>query len=151
MSPISDQFRRGFTLLEMMVVLAIIGTLAMLVGPSILRNVSTANVTAARTQIETFAVALDAFRLDTGRYPTTEEGLAILRVQPLTGTGLAGWRGPYLRKPPPLDPWGRPYNYLAPGVHNPESYDLTSLGRDGAPGGEGEDADLTSWGDDAAR
>lgn len=137
----------GFTLIEMMVVLAIIGTLAMLVGPSILRNVGDANVTAARTQIETFAVALDAYRLDVGAYPTTEEGLAALRAQPLSGIPHVGWRGPYLRKPVPMDPWGRPYVYIAPGVHSPDSYDLYTLGRDGKPGGEGENADITSWGE----
>jgi general secretion pathway protein G len=131
----------------MMVVLAIIGTLAMVVGPSILRNVGDANVTAARTQIETFAVALDAYRLDVGAYPTTEEGLAVLRTQPITGTPRVGWRGPYLRKPVPLDPWGRPYVYTAPGVHSPDSYDLYTLGRDGQPGGDGENADITSWGE----
>lgn len=139
----------GFTLIEMMVVLAIIGTLAMLVGPSILRNVGDANVTAARTQIETFAVALDAYRLDVGSYPTTEEGLSALRVQPLGGR--PGWRGPYLRKAVPFDPWGRPYVYAAPGVHNPDSYDLYTLGRDGLPGGEGEGADITSWGEAVKR
>ncbi len=139
----------GFTLIEMMVVLAIIGTLAMLVGPSILRNVGDANVTAARTQIETFAVALDAYRLDVGSYPTTEEGLSALRVQPLGGR--PGWRGPYLRKAVPLDPWGRSYLYTAPGVHNPDSYDLYTLGRDGLPGGEGESADITSWGEAVKR
>jgi len=141
--------RSGFTLIEMMVVLAIIGTLAMLVGPSILRNVGDANVTAAKTQIETFAVALDAYRLDAGSYPTTEEGLSAMRVQPLGGR--PGWRGPYLRKSVPMDPWGRPYVYAAPGVHNPDSYDLYTLGRDGLPGGEGENADITSWGEGLKR
>ena len=143
--------RAGFTLMEMMVVLAIIGTLAMLVGPSILRNVGDANVTAAKSQIETFAVALDAYRLDTGTYPTTDEGLSALRVQPITGTARLGWRGPYLRKTVPLDPWGRPYVYTAPGVHNPDSYDLYTLGKDGLPGGDGENADITSWGEGLKR
>lgn len=137
----------GFTLMEMMVVLAIIGTLALLVGPSVLRNVGDANVTAARSQIETLAVALDAYRLDTGAYPTTEEGLSVLRVRPLGPEARPGWRGPYLRKTVPPDPWGRPYVYVAPGVENPESYDLYTLGKDGAPGGQGEDADITSWGE----
>jgi general secretion pathway protein G len=140
-------FALGFTLIEMMVVLAIIGALAMLVGPSILRNVGDANVAAARTQIETFAVALDAYRLDTGNYPTTDEGLAALRVRPIADTARPGWRGPYLRKAVPLDPWGRRYVYTAPGVHNPDAYDLYTLGRDGVPGGEGENADITSWGE----
>lgn len=137
----------GFTLIEMMVVLAIIGTLALLVAPSVLRNVSDANVTAARSQIEIFAVALDAYRLDTGHYPGTEDGLAALRARPLRTAPLSGWRGPYLRKPVPRDPWGRRYEYAAPGTYNPESYDLYTLGRDGKPGGDGEDADLTSWGE----
>jgi general secretion pathway protein G len=137
---------RGFTLLEMMVVLAIIGTLALVVGPSVLNHVGDANRTAARSQIEIFAVALDAYRLDTGQYPTTEEGLAALRVQPLN-SDQPGWRGPYLRKTVPLDPWHRVYEYRSPGVQNPDSYDLYSLGRDGRPGGDGENADVTSWGE----
>jgi general secretion pathway protein G len=138
----------GFTLIEMMVVIAIIGTLAMLVGPSVLRNVGDANATAARSQIETLAVALDAYRLDVGAYPTTEEGLSVLRVRPLTGAAAGAWRGPYLRKRVPADPWGRPYVYQSPGRHNPDSYDLYTLGRDGEPGGRGEKADITSWGED---
>ena len=125
----------GFTLLEMMVVLAIIGTLALLVGPSVLKHVGDANTTTAKSQVEIFAVALDAYRLDTGRYPTTEQGLAALRIPPVAGE-QPGWRGPYLRKAVPLDPWHRAY-----------SYDLYTLGRDGQPGGEGEDADVTSWGE----
>jgi general secretion pathway protein G len=132
--------------MEMMVVLAIIGTLAMLVAPSVLRNVSDANVNAAKTQIEAFAVALDGYRLDTGTYPTTEQGLSALRVQPIGDGAQPGWRGPYLRKNVPLDPWGRPYLFASPGVNNPDSYDLYTLGHDGLPGGDGEDADITSWG-----
>jgi general secretion pathway protein G len=151
---VSPTFKRrhgnGFTLMEMMVVLAIIGTLAMLVGPSILRNVGVANTTVAQTQIETFAVALDSYRLDTGSYPTSEEGLAALRVQPISAEH-PGWRGPYLRKPVPVDPWNRSYVYVSPGIHNPDSYDLSTLGHDGAPGGEGEDADVTSWGGSPTR
>jgi general secretion pathway protein G len=130
----------------MMVVLAIIGTLALLVGPSILNHVGDANSTRARTQIETFAVALDAYRLDTGQYPTTEEGLSALRVRPVNAD-RPGWRGPYLRKAVPLDPWRRAYVFVSPGVQNPESYDLYSLGRDGQAGGDGENADITSWGE----
>jgi general secretion pathway protein G len=131
----------------MMVVLAIIGSLALLVAPSVLRNVGDANVTAARSQIEIFATALDAYRLDIGRYPDTEDGLAVLRVRPLRAEARAGWRGPYLRKTVPLDPWGGRYEYRSPGTHNPDSYDLYTLGRDGTPGGDGENADITSWGD----
>lgn len=150
MSP-STRKTAGFTLIEMMVVLAIIGTLAMLVGPTVFRNVGDANVTTARSQVEIFAVALDAYRLDAGTYPTTEQGLSALRVRP-TGDGVPrGWRGPYLRKAVPLDPWGRPYVYEAPGTHNPDSFDLYTLGRDGVAGGEGEDADITSWGEELSR
>jgi len=143
----STSSRSGFTLIEMMVVLAIIGTLAMVVAPSVLRNVSDANVTAARSQVDVFAVALDAYRLDTGEYPPTAAGLATLRTRPDGENARPGWRGPYLRKAVPLDPWRRPYEYRSPGTSNPESYDLYSLGRDGRPGGEGEDADVTSWGE----
>ncbi len=137
--------RMGFTLMEMMVVLAIIGTLAVLVGPSLFRNLGDANVIAARSQIETLSVALDAYRLDAGAYPSTAEGLGALRVRPL---GATAWRGPYLRKSVPPDPWGRPYVYVAPGERNPDGFDLSTLGKDGRPGGEGEDADITSWGED---
>lgn len=134
----------GFTLIEMLVVLAIIGTLAMLVGPAVFRNVGDANIIAARSQVETLAVALEAQRLDISTYPTTTQGLASLQARPVEP--VPGWRGPYLRKAVPLDPWGRPYLYVAPGIRNPDSFDLYSLGRDGLPGGTGEDADITSWG-----
>lgn len=144
---LTNSTRGGFTLIEMVVVIAIIGALAALVGPSILRHVGDANATAAKTQIEVLTVALDAYRLDTGSYPTTETGLTVLRSQPLSGSGTSGWRGPYLRKPVPLDPWARSYVYLSPGTRNPLSYDLYTLGRDGSEGGEGEDADITSWGE----
>ena len=145
MSPKTRAFRNGFTLIEMVVVLAIIGTLALLVGPAVFRNLGDANIVAARSQIETFAVALDGYRLDTSAFPTTAEGLTALRTRPDSAT--AGWRGPYLRKNIPKDPWGRPYLYLAPGLANPDSYDLYTLGHDGAIGGEGEDADQSSWGE----
>jgi len=146
--PKNERRPPGFTLIEMMVVLAIIGTLALLVAPSVLSHVSDANVTAARSQIETFGVALDGYRLDTGAYPTTEDGLVALRFRPLRLTATSGWRGPYLRKNVPLDPWGRPYIYRSPGIANPDSYDLYTLGHDGKVGGQGEDADITSWGGD---
>ncbi len=136
----------GFTLLELLVVLAIIATLAAVVGPSVFRNVGDAKVQSAKSQIEIFALALDSYRLDTGGYPSTAQGLAALRTAPTGPEAPAGWRGPYLRRAVPLDPWGRPYVYVAPGRANPEAYDLYTLGRDGKPGGEGEDADVTSWG-----
>ena len=146
MSPNTKRTNAGFTLIEMMVVLAIIGALAMLVGPSVLKHVGDANTTTAKSQIDIFTMALDASRLDTGRYPTTDEGLAVLRVAPVAGD-QTGWRGPYLRKAVPLDPWHRAYVYHAPGTYNPDSYDLYTLGRDGKAGGQGEDADVTSWGE----
>ncbi len=136
----------GFTLIEMIVVIVVIAVLAGLVGPMVFGNVADAKVQGARTQIELFGLALDAYRLDNDRYPTTEQGLAALRTAPVADPTPRRWRGPYLRKEVPLDPWGRAYVYVAPGAANPRSYDLYSLGRDGHPGGEDEDADLTSWG-----
>lgn len=146
-SPASESaIRAGFTLIEMLVVIMVIGTLAVVVAPAVLRNVGDANASAAKTQIEVFALALDSYRLDNHAYPSTAQGLAALRTRPPAGEVPPNWRGPYLRKTVPPDPWGQPYVYSSPGRHNPESYDLYSLGRDGKPGGEGEDADITSWG-----
>jgi len=138
--------RKGFTLLELLVVLAIIATLVAVVAPSVFRNVGDAKNDAAKSQIEIFALALDSYRLDNDVYPSTQQGLAALRAMPVAGDHPRNWRGPYLRKDVPLDPWGRPYVYVAPGIENPASYDLYTLGRDGKTGGDGEDADLTSWG-----
>lgn len=143
--------RGGFTLIEILVVIAVIATLASIVGPAVFRNVGDAKVSAARSQIEIFAVALESYRLDNDVYPTTEQGLAALRTLPTTGEPPRNWRGPYLRRSVPLDPWGRPYVYISPGHINPDSYDLLSYGRDGKPGGEGEDADITSWDTPGAR
>jgi general secretion pathway protein G len=136
----------GFTLIELIVVIVVIAVLAGLVGPMVFGNVGDAKVQAARAQIELFGLALDAYRLDNDAYPTTEQGLLALRSRPTGEPEPRRWRGPYVRKEIPLDPWGRPYIYRAPGEVNPEGYDLVSLGRDGRPGGEGEDADVTSWG-----
>ena len=136
--------RRGFTLIEIIVVIAVIAILASVVSPMVFRNVSDAKQTAARAQIEIFSLALDAFRLDNDRYPTTAEGLEVLRAEP-PADSVPNWRGPYLRKEVPLDPWGHPYIYRSPGDVNPTSYDLLSLGRDGQAGGDGEDADVESW------
>ena len=136
----------GFTLIEILVVLAIIATLAALVGPSVFRNVGDSRVSAARSQLELFALALEQYRLDNHVYPATEQGLGALRTMPAAGDPPRNWRGPYLRRVVPNDPWGRAYVYNAPGRENTEAYDLYSLGRDGQPGGEGEDADVTSWG-----
>lgn len=131
----------GFTLVELLVVMVIIGLLAALVAPRFIRQEEKAKVKAAKAQLELFGTALDTFRLDVGRYPTSQEGLAALRTPP---GGLDKWDGPYLRKDVPLDPWGRPYLYQSPGEHGP--YDLYSYGADGAPGGDGDNRDVTSWG-----
>ncbi len=130
----------GFTLIELLVVMVIIGLLAALVAPRFIRQEEKAKVKAAKAQIELLGPALDTFRLDVGRYPTTQEGLEALRRKP---GGLAGWDGPYLKKEVPMDPWRKPYVYRSPGQSGP--YDLISHGADGSPGGEGDDEDITSW------
>lgn len=135
----------GFTLIELLVVIAIIAALASVVGPSLFGNVGEARINATRSQLQIFALALDAFRLDNGAYPTSEQGLEALRTPPAGGEWSRSWRGPYLRQSVPTDAWGRPYLYVSPGTVNPGTYDLYSLGRDGRPGGTGEDGDITSW------
>lgn len=137
--------RRGFTLLEILVVITVIAILAGLVSPMVFRNVSDAKVAAARTQIEGLGLALDTYYLHNDHYPSTAQGLSALVTQPAGDPPASNWRGPYLKKGVPADPWGNPYRYLSPGEVNRESYDLVSFGRDGKPGGSGEDADLTSW------
>lgn len=137
--------RRGFTLIELLVVLAVLAILAGLVGPLVFRNVGAARMDAARAQIELFGLALDAYRLDNGSYPTTEQGLAALWTLPTATPLPPRWRGPYLRKSVPADPWGHAYMYRAPGTESPIGYDLASYGGDGAPGGEDDAADVTSW------
>jgi len=134
--------RSGFTLLELVVVIIVLGLLVGIVAPQIIGRLSDAKSTTARTQIELLSVALDGYRLDNGSYPTTEQGLAALRDRPTRAPVPASWRGPYLRKAVPLDPWGRAYLYRAPGERAAGGFDLESLGRDGKIGGEGEDADV---------
>lgn len=141
----NGQQRRGFTLIELLVVIVVLGVLATLVAPNVFRHVGTAKEATARAQIEMLGAALDAFRLDTGRYPTTEQGLAALWTAPSVEPRPINWRGPYLRKPVPMDPWGTAYVYRAPGTESRTGYDLLSLGADGKPGGVGEDADVVSW------
>jgi general secretion pathway protein G len=136
---------RGFTLIELLVVIVILGLLAGIVAPQILGRISEAKSETAHTQIEMLSVALDNYRLDNGSYPTTEQGLEALRTAPTREPVARNWRGPYLRKDVPLDPWDRPYIYKSPGEQNKGGFDLSSLGRDGQPGGEGEDADVLSW------
>jgi len=137
--------RWGFTLIEILVVIAVLAMLAALVAPNVFQHVGTAKDATARSQIELLGAGLDAYRLDNGRYPTTEQGLEGLQTQPTTQPIPTNWRGPYLRRAIPLDPWGNPYIYLSPGEVNPRGYDLLSLGADGEPGGEGENADIKSW------
>ena len=136
--------RAGFTLIEILVVIVVISILATLVAPNIFQHVGAAKSATAKSQIEMLGTALDAYRLDNGRYPTTAQGLAALWERPVTDPP-ANWRGPYLRKPVPVDPWGIAYQYAAPGQVNPTSYDLLTYGADGKAGGSGEDADITSW------
>ena len=141
----ADRNRRGFTLIEILVVIIVLGMLAALVGPRILGRVSEAKSASARTQIELLGLGLDSYRLDNGSYPTTEQGLEALNAIPTREPLPLNWRGPYLRKAIPVDPWGRPYVYRSPGESNPAGYDLLTLGRDAKPGGADEDADITSW------
>lgn len=131
----------GFSLLELLVVLLIIGLLAGYVGPQFFRKADQAKVEATRAQLDALGKALDQFRLDVGRYPTTEQGLAALMTQP---EGVTRWGGPYLKKAVPNDPWDRPYGYKSPGEHG-NDYDLYSWGQDGKAGGEGLDADIVNW------
>ena len=144
-APARRRPRRGFTLIELLVTIAIIAILAAIVAPALFGNVGEARRNSARSQIQILALALDAYRLDNDAFPTTDQGLEALRTMPVSGEPPANWKGPYLRQLVPIDPWGRPYVYTGPGLVNPNSYDLYTLGKDGKPGGEGEDADITSW------
>ncbi len=131
----------GFTLIELLIVVIILGVLAGLVGPRLFGRVGQSRQAAARVQIELLGAALDQFKLDVGRYPTSQEGLQALQQSP---GNAPGWEGPYLKKEVPRDPWGNAYQYKSPGDHG--EYDVTSLGSDGSAGGDGEAADVTSWG-----
>lgn len=132
----------GFTLIEILVVIVVLGVLASLVGPNVFRHVGSAKDATARSQIEMLGAALDAYRLDHGRYPTSSDGLEALMRAP--GSDRQ-WKGPYLRKEVPLDPWGNAYIYRSPGEQSRIGYDLLSYGADGRSGGEGDDKDVTSW------
>lgn len=131
---------RGFTLLELLVVLVILGLLAGYVAPKYFSQVGKSEVKTARAQIDALEKALDQYRIDTGRYPTTEQGLAALNARP---ADAARWDGPYLKRAVPNDPWGKPYQYRNPGEHG--EIDLFSLGRDNQPGGSGDGADIGNW------
>jgi general secretion pathway protein G len=130
----------GFTLLELLVVIVIIGLLAAYVGPKYFSQLGKSEVTITRAQIEAFEKSLDTYRLDVGHYPSTAEGLAALMAAP--ATAAAKWNGPYLKKGVPPDPWGHPYIYRSPGSKG--EYEIVSTGKDGQPGGTGENADISS-------
>ncbi len=131
---------KGFSLLELLVVLVIIGLLVGIVGPKLFNRLGKSKIETTRAQIDAFSKALDQYRLDTGHYPSTEQGLAALVERPANENK---WDGPYLAKAVPPDPWGKPYSYKSPGEHG--DYDLQSFGSDGQPGGSGEAADIVSW------
>lgn len=133
--------QKGFTLLELLVVLGIIAMLAGIVGPQVMKHMGESKVKAAKVQIEDLSATLDMYKLDVGSYPTTEQGLEALVEAP---DSAKRWNGPYLRKAKvPLDPWQNEYKYVSPGEHG--KFDLASLGADGKEGGEGEDQDIVSW------
>lgn len=130
----------GFTLLELLVVMVIIGLLVGYVAPRYFSQIGKSEIKTAQAQIDALEKALDQYRLDVGRYPATEQGLSALNTQP---AGETRWHGPYLKKAVPRDPWGQVYQYRFPGEHG--DFDLYSLGPDGKPGGEGESADIGNW------
>ena len=135
----SSRARQAFTLVEMLLVLVILAVLAAIVIPKFAGRTQQAKVTAAQSQIASMEIALDAFEVDTGFYPKGSNGLSALVEEP---SGVSGWKGPYLKKGIPLDPWGNPYTYNYPGKNNPTGYDLSSMGPDGRVGG---DDDITNW------
>jgi len=137
----SAKAQRGFTLLELLVVLVILGMLAALAGPRVMKYISSAKSDTAKLQIEELAAALDMYKLEVGRHPNTQEGLQALAEAP---GGATNWNGPYLKKKTvPKDPWGADYIYVSPGQHG--AFDLYTHGADGREGGEGEDGDVVSW------
>lgn len=136
----SAAYVAGFTLLELLVVMVIIGMLASFVAPKFFAQIGKSQTKTARAQIDALEKSLDQYRLDIGHYPTTEQGLAALNERP---AGEAKWSGPYLKKSVPMDPWSHAYIYKAPGEHG--EYDLLSYGKDGQPGGNDEAEDITNW------
>ncbi len=139
-SPHISQMEAGFTLLELLVVMVIIGLLAGYVGPKYFSQIGKSEIKATRAQIDALGKAVDQYRLDVGNFPSTEDGLAALVVRP---PNQGKWDGPYLTKNVPPDPWGNAYVYKSPGEHG--DYDLLSYGKDGRPGGVGEAADISNW------
>ncbi len=137
----NNQTEKGFTLLELLVVLGIIAMLAGIVGPQVMKHMGASKTKAAKVQVEDLSAALDMYKLDVGKYPTTEQGLTALVEKP---SDSKRWNGPYLRKiNVPQDPWIQPYHYTSPGQHG--KFDLYSYGADEKEGGEGEDQDINSW------
>ncbi|HPQ94515.1 MAG: type II secretion system major pseudopilin GspG [Thiothrix sp.] len=142
LKPFSSVRQRGFSLIELMIVLVILGLIAGIVGPQALKYLGRGKSQSAKVQIENISAALDMYRLEVGNYPTSSEGLKSLVSSP---SGARGWNGPYLKKGSvPVDPWNNEYQYKRPGTSG-QPYDLVSLGADGAAGGEGDDADISLW------
>ncbi|MFV3282747.1 type II secretion system major pseudopilin GspG [Pseudomonas sp. NY15356] len=137
--------QRGFTLIEIMVVVIILGVLGALVLPNVMSRPDHAKLTAARTDIQSISTALEIYRLDNGRYPSTAQGLDALVKRPTVAPLPRQWNAQGYLKSTPTDPWGSPYQYTSPGTHSSQGYDLYSLGADGQPGGEGMDADIGNW------
>ena len=135
-----SDMNKGFTLMELLIVLVIVGLLAALVGPTLYQRLKPAKQSVAKAQIENFMTALDSFFVDVGRYPTTQEGLSVLRKKPQSANN---WNGPYLKKELPKDPWGKAYIYRTPGRNG--AYEILSYGADGKEGGEEENRDVASW------
>jgi len=133
----------GFTLIEILVVIILIAVIGSVVAPNVFRHVASAKITTAEAQLRALEAALDAYRLDVGRYPSTDDGLSALEQRPADPTGSANWRGPYLRQAVPTDPWGARYQYRSPSPEGGIGYDLFSFGADGNPGGEGDDSDIS--------
>ncbi|KPL08776.1 hypothetical protein AMJ85_07895 [candidate division BRC1 bacterium SM23_51] len=136
--------KRGFTLVEIMVVVIVLTILAAAIIPNLTGRTDDAKVARARSDVANLETALEQFKLDMGRYPTSEESLDVLRNPPQS-EDMERWKGPYIRKPVPLDPWRNPYVYVSPGMENPDSYDLESYGADGQDGGEAYARDIESW------
>lgn len=130
----------GFTMIELLIVLVIVGLLAALVGPALYKRIEPAKSSVAKAQIENFASALNAYYIDSGDFPTEQQGLAALRVKP---SGVDNWQGPYLSKEIPSDPWGLAYIYRSPGRSG--GFEIVSMGKDKAEGGDGENQDIESW------